>query len=850
MPSTINGIGTTYYGKKNIRRFRGTCPHCHRQTTLTSFDTTTYFVFFFIPIIPLGKKRILNMCPACTKHSRVPLAKWLQAKKQDIDQAQSKYQRNPKDPQAAQKLIGALVSYEEIESFLELAPQIAQNQADHLETLVLLGDLYCEMGKLAEADDAYCAALRIKDASDIYEKLALVIIRQNQPDQAVPYLQHVIEQKDPNKLGLLFAHAQGYQAVGEHQKALDLLDQMSQILPDLNNDKEFNKAQKLSEENLHTNKPIKSTNLTQAVVTSETGSDISGKTAKIISIAILIIAVSSYLIVSFLQGNSREIHLINGLSRPYQININDKPHTLDPLGATTIKIAEGNLAVSVLDQNLDIPDQIIKVKIPFLRRPFLNKTFVINPDLVAPLVWEKAYYSEFPDFAPDTEGKIYYGQSLYVFDDIDHLFVPFPGTIEVSGSKTVSRERIYLLHELNLSQIDTVLLLSQEIGHDAAYDYVKKHLRYEPGSNEYLDALLILSEPDEYLEAIRPGLSARPVRIEWHRRYQNFMDVHQPDYDLVLEYRNLLQTDPKNPALLYLFGRIIRNPEQAREYFQKAANAPQPTPYAYNAMAYQYLSTAEFDKALSMIQEAIVLDSNDANFCALHRQALEANGAYRDALIELRKQYISAPEDLSGAAEEIRLLLCAENLSAACRQMNNWISRASAMLDPFDYQIYSYQLKAELAYYSGNTTEYKQHLSNSTIPIERFKLALTCNTPLEPNLPDQIEAPDAGLYLLLYLAQHRAGNFDGANQSLERALELLRQSSWEERYFANCLSGQEAFAPESLCRHSLPIGQKAILMTVFGTKFPQYQNTFFDLARRLNFQHYFPHLFLKSILGE
>ncbi len=61
MPSVINGIGTWYYGKRNIHRFRAGCEFCNRVGDLESYDTTLYFVVVFIPVIPIGKKRILSI---------------------------------------------------------------------------------------------------------------------------------------------------------------------------------------------------------------------------------------------------------------------------------------------------------------------------------------------------------------------------------------------------------------------------------------------------------------------------------------------------------------------------------------------------------------------------------------------------------------------------------------------------------------------------------------------------------------------------------------------------------------------------------------------------------------------
>ena len=40
MPVTVNGIGTKYYGKRKLRKFRGECEFCHRQAELLEYETT------------------------------------------------------------------------------------------------------------------------------------------------------------------------------------------------------------------------------------------------------------------------------------------------------------------------------------------------------------------------------------------------------------------------------------------------------------------------------------------------------------------------------------------------------------------------------------------------------------------------------------------------------------------------------------------------------------------------------------------------------------------------------------------------------------------------------------------
>src|ERR1041385_1124874 len=95
MPATYNGIGTTYYGKSNLESRNGTCRSCNRDTTLISYDTRLWFVVVFIPVIPLGRKRIIDYCSACTRHYVVDLGKWETSKQLEISAALEKFRSGP-----------------------------------------------------------------------------------------------------------------------------------------------------------------------------------------------------------------------------------------------------------------------------------------------------------------------------------------------------------------------------------------------------------------------------------------------------------------------------------------------------------------------------------------------------------------------------------------------------------------------------------------------------------------------------------------------------------------------------------------------------------------------------------
>ena len=83
MPVTYNGIGTRYHGQTNVQTRTGVCRSCGRTVQLQSYDTRLWFVILYIPIIPLGRKHIIDSCPACRRHYATDLDKWETARQLD-----------------------------------------------------------------------------------------------------------------------------------------------------------------------------------------------------------------------------------------------------------------------------------------------------------------------------------------------------------------------------------------------------------------------------------------------------------------------------------------------------------------------------------------------------------------------------------------------------------------------------------------------------------------------------------------------------------------------------------------------------------------------------------------------
>ena len=135
MPVMINLFGDWHYGRKNLHQRPGTCEHCKKEGTLRSFDTTLFFVVFFIPVLPLGKRRMIDYCPACREGRCIPLKKWREMKERALREAREKFSNLPEDPKAAIDLMIAFASYHDRAAFEEAVPSILERFGDDPKVL-------------------------------------------------------------------------------------------------------------------------------------------------------------------------------------------------------------------------------------------------------------------------------------------------------------------------------------------------------------------------------------------------------------------------------------------------------------------------------------------------------------------------------------------------------------------------------------------------------------------------------------------------------------------------------------------------------------------------------------------
>src|SRR6266545_6988968 len=252
MPVTYNGIGTHYYGSRNQEKRHGTCQQCGRNVELTSYDTRLWFVIVFIPVIPLGRKRIIDRCPACTRHYVQDLQKWETAKQLEISGALDAFRSNP-TPEAAIEAHQALMGFHQLAQAAEFREMMRGKFASNAKVQAYLGAVLEHLGRPAEAVTAFERALELRpDLPEARVGVAAGRLREQRLDEARRLLDF-LEKPGASQLYSLRPLenlAIGYQEAGRHEEALQLFGRLLEAFPQVAEHTGFRKMVERSEKAL------------------------------------------------------------------------------------------------------------------------------------------------------------------------------------------------------------------------------------------------------------------------------------------------------------------------------------------------------------------------------------------------------------------------------------------------------------------------------------------------------------------------------------------------------------------------------------------------------------------------
>ena len=248
MPTTYNGIGTHYYGKRNLEKEQGQCEFCQNYGELESYETGLYFVVLFIPLIPLGKKQILDQCTVCTQHRAMPLSEWMEFKENTIQSSTDQLAQKMDDPDVAIEHLQTLSAFRQWEEAKQLVPAIENTHGNNVDVLLYLGSWYDQYGDGGDGDRCYEAAFKLDPKHPGCQRAkAVTLMQQGNLEEA----ESMLEAFKPPSIHydplLFFMLGNSYQSNNRHPEALAIYDQLAVDNPELATSDELRAAVKISE---------------------------------------------------------------------------------------------------------------------------------------------------------------------------------------------------------------------------------------------------------------------------------------------------------------------------------------------------------------------------------------------------------------------------------------------------------------------------------------------------------------------------------------------------------------------------------------------------------------------------
>jgi tetratricopeptide (TPR) repeat protein len=847
-------FGNKDFGKSKIQSRFGVCNQCNSYTRLVSYNTVRFFTVYGIPLIPLGRKRVVNACLTCSTIADIGLRKYKRLRKEERASAFQKLKAEPDNPERAIEALGAFMFHGDFKNVEVLAPALAKKHVDNDKVQVACGMAYECLGKPAEAEASFYRALEVREISANREALALNLIFQVKPDEARPFLEHIVREGKKEKTGKLYLLIEAYRDQGEHEKAIEVLNQIETIDPAKKKDKNHLRLRRSSTAALEDHGKIASPILHMPRGIEELPSmGVPAWVPGLVPAALVLVFIVWYLGAAFSMGTAREMWLVNGTGTAYSVEIAGQAFNNPPYAARKVELPEGELTMHLKNTPFPMEPEVVTVKTSFFTRPFTSPILVLNPDRLALLIKEETVYSESNVDTFENPFAIHHGKFFYNFSGIDFPFQEFPEGIRVSSSADrVYRTRVY--NFLPSAPDELVAVVSNWIEPEEQMHYFSRCLLFEPRNNHALYALYGLSvalqlDPDFLILHLKQGLGKRPILVDWHRMYQTAMDRIDPDHDLTGEYNALVKAEPENRHLKYLLGRVSADPEEAMCLYRESEEGAEPNGYGYGAMAYQNLCSGRFQEALDLSRKAIAALPNRMELTLILDTSLLALKKYDELLERLREVKRERPYEGQIVGMEIKYLVLLGHDQEAADVSNAFIKMIQDEGAGNETEGWKSYFDSVVHYINGDRKKYRQAMRNSFNPFAPFQAALLDGRidSAVALLQDHAESVYTD-YLLVYCLASEEKRSDAAGTMLARAIELLETGEREERKAADMLKGNTAAVRDHLVELNLLPPQKTILATSLGLLMPELKSHCFAIARQHNFDPQFPKYLLDRII--
>ena len=835
MPTTINGIGTTYYGKKNLERYQGVCESCRREVELHNYETKLWFTVFYVPVIPLGKQQVFGDCTRCRRHRSMPADQWAKVKEDSLRSQMAAVAANPGDADAALELLGMLGAFSRRDDALRMAEVLEQRFPENVGVRLRLGEWYESIGEGARADAHFRRALELApDNLPAKHAVAVGHIQDGNIDAARKLLNAAPALAPANDPGVYLAMAEQLQKQNRHEQALAIFRQLIEAVPGWSRDPQFRERVRISErqaaaggESLLPSIPL---HRRRWFWPSLLGTA----------------ALAAFLFAQYYVFHHRTLHVVNGYSVPVEVRLDSGERVSVPPGEIrTLSLAEGAHRATTVIDGREGRGVEFAVESTWIKRLFADPVFVLNVDGAAVVLWEKTVYGPVAvQNEPVMDARFYIGKSFISLDEVDYLFQPFPDKLTVEKKKLVTKTRIGVER---VSPGNVLLGAPDAVSPSDRLDFAEAHLRTSPVDADLLEKYAayanLVNETSRSLGFLKAGLDTRPVNIAWHHAYQNLRAHETDDDQLAAEYRKRLEAEPNDSAWPYLLGRIETDPQTADALFQRSIDADSKNPFPWYAKGFALHVRGDFQGAKAAAAEACRLNPKDA----LMNEALYVIrlGAGEAAKLEgeVEREW-HENSHLGEAPGKLLEVLAIQGKTAKMHQVfEEYRRRVAANPNDHDKARTLARGEVDLHFYLGDYRKVANLATALPSPEEMAVFGFAAHAALgdfaaaENFLPEMPPALQANARLALSIAWRRQGSAAKADELQRQVVEAWDKSDAYGRRIAETVRRipNVTYADAENLSTSEPY-EKALLLTALGQQCPGDRDKLLAQAAKQNFR--------------
>lgn len=590
MPSTVNGIGTTYRNERNYFYRQGKCGRCGADGSLTCYDTEKWFVIFFIPIWKISSLHIVNYCQRCTTHQAIPLEQWAAQRVETVGSLLTQYRQNPQDGAVAVKLLDATEFFEDSETYTTAFEEIKTSLKDNPDVLAYLGRHALQAGDARQGKEVYNRIIEIDPFNFHAHAIRMLLaIDDHDVETAEKHAKVITSNGAAKEARHLIAMIQFLQTIGKHHEALAMLGCIEFMDPDIGHEKDFLRLRKVSQENEASGKAVRQTDFEFGRAERERK-----RRNRIIAITVVVAGLATmYALYCGMLGHRERLWFVNGTDRPYTVKLDGKDVVI-PTSRISLPVGLGRHVIEPSKDSPSFPRAEFTMEKVFFTRPFSKTVFVSNPDALGVVVSIRYFYSS-------TGGKppAFDAERGAVFMAVDHVDCPFedpPETVSVSSGQTESR--------IGLASGPLELLFRigpTKMGRKPRLELAKARLASENDKHWTISTVASTYPTTDVIELLKEGFPGKFGSSSEAHAYYGCLAIDGKMESAVNALDEAIATRPAEAGLLRDRGIVEPDAAKSLEFLKSAAMAPDATDEMRGEYASALFRQGHLDEGIGVI---------------------------------------------------------------------------------------------------------------------------------------------------------------------------------------------------------------------------------------------------------